>query len=114
MARGLFGAWLVDMRFDRIGARGRTLWFALDGKLAARRMVRERLQRRGRAPGRIGVAYRTLERWDPHGWMPATPTTNAGMAPRIDRGRGPVQRLITLIAAQCDPAPEKRQALGYG
>jgi predicted DNA-binding WGR domain protein len=71
VARDLFGAWLVEVKFGRIGAKGRMLRFTMDDEPAARRMVRERLQRRKRAPGRIGVAYRTLELWDPHGWMPA-------------------------------------------
>lgn len=71
VSRDLFGAWLVEVRFGRIGARGRTLSVTLDDEQAARRMVRERLQRRARAPGRIGVAYRTLELWDPLGWTPA-------------------------------------------
>lgn len=71
VARDLFGAWLVEVKFGRIGAKGRRLVSALDDEHAARRMVRKRLQRRDRAPKRIGVAYRTLELWDPHAWMPA-------------------------------------------
>lgn len=67
--RDLFGAWLVEVRFGRIGARGRTLRFIVDDEPAARRMVRERMQRRNGAPGRIGVPYRTLELRDPHCWM---------------------------------------------
>ncbi len=78
--RDLFGAWLVEVRFGRIGARGQTLRFTLDDESAARRMVRERLQRRSRAPGRIGVAYRTLELWDPLGWTSAKRATNTGRA----------------------------------
>jgi hypothetical protein len=102
VARDLFGFWLVEVKFGRIGAKGRRLVSALDDELAARRMVRERLQRRGRRPSRIGVAYQTLERWDPYGWMPATPTTNPGRAPCIEREREVVQRLIAPIAVQCD------------
>jgi predicted DNA-binding WGR domain protein len=71
VTRDLFGAWLVEVRFGRIGAKGRMLGFTMDDEPAARRMVCERLQRRKGAPGRIGVAYRTLELWDPHGWVPA-------------------------------------------
>jgi predicted DNA-binding WGR domain protein len=69
VARDLFGAWLVEVKFGRIGAKGRRLVAALDDEHAARRMVRERLQRRNRAPKRIGVGYRTLELWDPYAWM---------------------------------------------
>ena len=72
VVRDLFGVWLVEVRFGRIGAKGRMLRFIVDDEPAARRMVRERLQRRNRAPGRIGVAYRTLELWDPLGWTSAT------------------------------------------
>lgn len=70
VVRDLFGAWLVEVKFGRIGAKGRKLVAALDDEHAARRMVRDRLKRRNRAPKRIGVAYRTLEVWDPHDWMP--------------------------------------------
>jgi predicted DNA-binding WGR domain protein len=71
VARDLFGAWLVEVKFGRIGAKGRRLVSALEDEHAARRMVCERLRRREGAPKRIGVAYRTLELWDPHAWMPA-------------------------------------------
>jgi hypothetical protein len=84
VARDLFGFWLVEVKFGRIGAKGRRL-VSLDDEPAARRIVREWLQRRGRAPRR--VAYQTLERWDPYGWMPATPTTNSDRAPCIERER---------------------------
>jgi predicted DNA-binding WGR domain protein len=72
VARDLFGAWLVEVKFGRIGAKGRKLVAVLDDEHAARRMVCERLKRREGAPKRIGVAYRTLGLWDPHAWMPAT------------------------------------------
>jgi predicted DNA-binding WGR domain protein len=88
VVRDLFGAWLVEVKFGRIGARGRTLRFTPDDEPAARRMVRERLQRRSGAPGRIGVAYQTLELWDPHGWMPAERAANAGRARVALSGNG--------------------------
>ena len=72
VARDLFGAWLVEVKFGRIGAKGRKLVSALDDEHAARRIVCERRRRREGAPKRIGVAYRTLGLWDPHAWMPAT------------------------------------------
>jgi predicted DNA-binding WGR domain protein len=80
VVRDLFGVWLVDVRFGRIGAKGRMLRLIVDDEPAARRMVRERLMRRNQAPRRIGVAYRTLELWDPLGWTPAKrdPNTGAG------------------------------------
>ena len=81
VVRDLFGVWLVEVRFGRIGAKGRMLRFIVDDELAARRMVRERLQRRNRAPGRIGVAYRTMELWDPHGWVPTAHASAARHAP---------------------------------
>lgn len=80
VVRDLFGVWLVEVRFGRIGARGRMLRFIVDDEPAAKRMVLERLQRRSRAPGRIGVAYRTLDLWDPLGWTSAKRAPNTARA----------------------------------
>jgi hypothetical protein len=45
VARDLFGAWLVEVKFGRIGAKARKRVAALDDEHAARRMVRERALR---------------------------------------------------------------------
>jgi hypothetical protein len=47
----LLGAWLVDVTYGRIGARGRT--------------IRHCLQRRATAPKRIGVGYGVYKLDDP-------------------------------------------------
>lgn len=86
VARDLFGAWLVEVKFGRIGAKGRKLVSALDDEHAARRMVCERLKRRAGAPRRIGVAYRTLQLWDPHAWMSAAHPDAATKAGRRKLG----------------------------
>ena len=55
----LFGHWLIDIHWGRIGTRGqnRTLSFAeMD---AAQTFVRQTLSRRTSARKRIGVAYET-------------------------------------------------------
>lgn len=56
--RDLFGAWVVQIRFGRIGAEGRTLVRSFADEAAARAHLRLVLARRRGAPGRIGTAYR--------------------------------------------------------
>ena len=108
VVRDLFGVWLVEVKFGRIGARGRTLHFTVDDEQAARRMVRERLQRRARALGRIGVAYRTES-------VTVGPAQmDAGGAYRqrqqgkgcIDRKRRTVRRIIAPVPTQRRPEKE--------
>jgi predicted DNA-binding WGR domain protein len=70
VARDLFGAWLVEIKFGRIGAKGRKLVSALDDEHAARRMVCERLKRRAGAPKRIEV--------DPGNWTGSWPVRLSG------------------------------------
>ena len=112
VVRDLFGAWLVEVRFGRIGASGRTLRFTLDDEPAARRMVRERLQRRSRAPGRIGVAYRTLELWDPLGWTLSKARHEHGQGTTCaDHERRTPQRMIVPIPAAL-PVPARRSRNG--
>ena len=72
----LFGAWLVDVTYGRIGARGRTIrYLALDEE-EARKLVRQSLRRRGTARKRIGVGYEVRELVDPEGWLPLSPAGN--------------------------------------
>jgi predicted DNA-binding WGR domain protein len=54
----LFGAWLVDMSYGRIGTSGRTKTRSFPMAEEARAQVMACLQKRARAPRRIGVAYR--------------------------------------------------------
>lgn len=65
--RDLFGTWLVQATFARIGSRGRTRTFVASDKGAARGFARTCLLRRRSAPQRIGVAYELRELLDAAG-----------------------------------------------
>jgi predicted DNA-binding WGR domain protein len=54
----LFGAWLVEMSYGRIGAMGRTKFRSFATAADAQAQVHACLRKRARAPRRIGVAYR--------------------------------------------------------
>jgi hypothetical protein len=64
----LFGAWLVDVTYGRIGTRGRRIRYVVPDENEARKLVRENLRRRATAKRRIGVAYRFRSLTDPHQW----------------------------------------------
>jgi hypothetical protein len=53
----LFGVWVATVRFGRIGAADRTLGYQFASEAEVRSLVRTKLQRRGTAKRRIGVAY---------------------------------------------------------
>lgn len=61
----LFGAWLVDVTYGRIGTRGRRIRYVVEDENSARKLVRENLRRRATAKCRIGVAYEFRELVDP-------------------------------------------------
>jgi hypothetical protein len=67
----LFGAWLVEVTFGRIGTRGRTVRYAVRDEAEARKLVGKALRRRATARKRIGVGYRFRELTDPGHWFPA-------------------------------------------
>ena len=67
----LFGDWLVDVTYGRIGTRGRLVRHVAADEAQARKIVGHCLQRRATAPRRIGVPYRLCELSDPAGWVPA-------------------------------------------
>jgi predicted DNA-binding WGR domain protein len=54
----LFGAWLVEMSYGRIGTFGRVKARSFSTADAAAAQVRACLRKRASAPRRIGVAYR--------------------------------------------------------
>ena len=54
----LFGAWLVEMSYGRIGTSGRTKTRSFPMAEEARAQVTACLRKRASAPRRIGVAYR--------------------------------------------------------
>ncbi|MGA2606631.1 MAG: WGR domain-containing protein [Terriglobia bacterium] len=64
----LFGAWLVDVTYGRIGTRGRRIRHVVQDEDEARKLVRENLRRRATAKRRIGVAYQFRELVDPCKW----------------------------------------------
>lgn len=53
----LFGAWVVQTSFGRIGSAGRVMVASHASEAAARASVARALRRRASAPRRIGVAY---------------------------------------------------------
>ena len=59
-AEDLFGAWIVRVRFGRIGSAGRTLVRGFADPVTTGRYVRAAIARRRSAPRRIGVAYRVI------------------------------------------------------
>src|SRR5690242_1023434 len=67
--RDLFGDWLVDVTYSRIGSRGRLVRHVAVDEEAARKIVRHCLQRRATAPKRIGVSYQLRELNDPGQWI---------------------------------------------
>jgi predicted DNA-binding WGR domain protein len=58
LGRDLFGAWLVETHWGRIGTAGQAKARAFTDHAAALAHVRALLARRAGAPRRIGVAYR--------------------------------------------------------
>ena len=55
--RDLFGTWLVEATFGRIGTAGRTVGYAAADEAEAHCIARRCLQRRATASKRIGTAY---------------------------------------------------------
>jgi len=53
----LFGDWIVEISYGRIGCKGRKKTTLLSSEEAARRAVRKHLRRRESAVQRIGVGY---------------------------------------------------------
>lgn len=66
-APDLFGVWLVQIRYGRIGAEGRRLARSFSTEEAARACLTRLLRRRATAPSRIGVAYQPAPGGDPGG-----------------------------------------------
>lgn len=53
----LFGDWVVEMTYGRIGAKGRTRTVPVADEGAAGDYIQRCLKRRQSAPRRIGIAY---------------------------------------------------------
>ncbi len=65
----MFGTWLVEVNYGRIGTPGRRLRYLASDEAEARKLVQRNLRRRATAPRRIGVAYRFRELIDPWNWI---------------------------------------------
>jgi predicted DNA-binding WGR domain protein len=68
VATDLFGAWLVDMSYGRIGTIGRTKIRSFATIEDAQDQVRACLRKRATAPRRIGVAYHVRRVDRNEGW----------------------------------------------
>ena len=66
----LFGAWMVEMSYGRIGALGRTKVRSFSTTEEAQAQVRACLRKRATAPRRIGVAYRVRRMDGCTTWLP--------------------------------------------
>jgi hypothetical protein len=64
----LFGAWLVDVVYGRIGTSGRRIRYVVRDESKARKLVRSSLRHRASVKRRIGVAYQFRELIDPGKW----------------------------------------------
>jgi len=65
----LFGVWVVEISYGRIGTAGRSPSYVLRDEEEAWHLAQSILKRRVSAPRRIGVAYRIRELIDPKGWV---------------------------------------------
>jgi hypothetical protein len=54
----LFGTWVADVQFGRIGSCGRQVRLVFENQPDTEAFLRQRLRRRATARRRIGVAYR--------------------------------------------------------
>lgn len=55
--RDLFGDWIVQLTYGRIGAKGHTKTVLVADEAAAHSYVRQCLKKRKSAPNRIGIGY---------------------------------------------------------
>jgi len=65
----LFGDWLVEITFGRIGRAGHMVRYCVAGEIAARKLVKATLTKRASAKRRIGVEYQYRKLNDPKGWL---------------------------------------------
>ena len=57
LTRDLFGVFVVETRYGRIGTYGHALTYSFDDEVGARAFMDQCLRRRRSAPKRIGVPY---------------------------------------------------------
>jgi predicted DNA-binding WGR domain protein len=63
--RDLFGNWIVEITYGRIGGKGRTIVTVVNNEDEALQYVQKALKRRQSAPKRIGVDYEVRATFDP-------------------------------------------------
>ena len=56
----LFGQWIVEVNYGRVGCKGRSLITLFDSQMDAQSYVKQALKRRQSSPNRIGVAYESV------------------------------------------------------
>jgi predicted DNA-binding WGR domain protein len=56
----LFGQWIVEVNYGRVGRKGRSLITLFDSQKDAQSYVKQALKRRQSSPQRIGVAYESV------------------------------------------------------
>jgi predicted DNA-binding WGR domain protein len=56
----LFGQWIVEINYGRVGCKGRSLVTLFDSQNDALGYVKQALKRRQSSPNRIGVAYESV------------------------------------------------------
>jgi len=61
----LFGNWVVETTYGRIGSKGRTIVTVVNNEDEALKHVQKALKRRQSAPKRIGVGYEVHATFDP-------------------------------------------------
>jgi hypothetical protein len=64
----LFGVWIVDITYGRIGTRGTHVRYSAPDEASAQRIVHSKLNRRATARKRMGVSYRVRELIVPATW----------------------------------------------
>lgn len=77
VARDLFGAWLVETSWGRVGAAGQGRCEAFDSREAAEACARRHLRRRASAVRRIGTPYLPVASPEP-AWAAPGPGTARG------------------------------------
>jgi predicted DNA-binding WGR domain protein len=60
----LFGNWVVETTYGRIGAKGRTIVTVVNNEEEALKHVQKALKRRQSSPKRIGVGYEVRATFD--------------------------------------------------
>lgn len=78
MERDLFGVFLVETRFGRIGSLGRTLAKSFPEESQARSFIDKCLRKRQTAPKRIGAKYEDMQQLIPAAARASSPLADIG------------------------------------